>query len=125
MTKGKLSLVLLLVFLMGINLSACSKKAAEEKKTTPKVGPVKMVSHPSTLEGKTVLLRWNGKPNGDLLLTRIGELLVEQVKGVKVVKIWETDKSTAVISDSLEKSQEITEKMANLKPDLVIGAQAD
>jgi ABC-type Fe3+-hydroxamate transport system substrate-binding protein len=125
MTKGKLSLVLLLVFLMGINLSACSKKAAEEKKTTPKVGPVKMVSHPSTLEGKTVLLRWNGKPNGDLFLTRIGELLVEQVKGVKVVKIWETDKSTAVISDSLEKSQEITEKMANLKPDLVIGAQAD
>ena len=125
MAKGKFCLVIVLILLMGMNLSACGKKAAEEKKTTPKVGPVKMVSHPSNLEGKTVLLRWNGKPNGDLFLTRIGELLVEQVKGVKILKIWETDKSTAIISDSLEKSQEITDKIANLKPDLVIGAQAD
>ena len=125
MGKGKFCLVIVLILLMGMNLSACGKKAAEEKKTTPKVGPVKMVSHPSNLEGKTVLLRWNGKPNGDLFLTRIGELLVEQVKGVKILKIWETDKSTAIISDSLEKSQEITDKIANLRPDLVIGAQAD
>ena len=125
MMHRRLCFILFAILLVGLNLTACSKKAAEEKKTTPKVGPVKMVSHPSNLEGKTVLLRWNGKPNGDLFLTRIGELLVEQVKGVKILKIWETDKSTAIISDSLEKSQEITDKIANLKPDLVIGAQAD
>jgi hypothetical protein len=108
---------------VGINLTAC-KKASEEKKT-PKVGPVKVVSHPSTLEGKTVLLRWNGKPNGDNFLSRVGELLTDQVKGIKIIKMWEVDKSTTVISDSLGKSEEITEKMINLKPDIVISAQAD
>ena len=119
----KLRLIFFVILLVAINLSAC-KKAAEEKKT-PKVGPVKMVSHPSTLEGKTVLLRWNGKPNGDHFLTRVAELLTAQVKGIKIIKMWETDKSTAVISDSLEKSEEFTEKMIKLKPDIVISAQAD
>jgi len=124
MMRGRLWLVLFATLLVGLNFTACSKKAAEEKKT-PKVGPVKMVSHPSTLEGKTVLLRWNGKPNGDHFLSRVGELLTAQVKGIKIIKMWETDKSTAVISDSIEKSEEITEKMSKLKPDLVISAQAD
>ena len=119
----KLWLVLFAILLVGINFTAC-KKAAEEKKT-PKVGPVKMVSHPSTLEGKTILFYWNGKPNGDNFLSRVGELLTEQVKGVKIIKMWETDKSTAVISDSLEKSEEFIEKMTKLKPDIVISAQAD
>ncbi len=123
MVRRKRWLILTAFFLAGLGLMAC-QKASEEKKT-PAVGPVKLVPHPSTLEGKTVLLRWNGKPNGDHFLTRIGELLTAQVKGVKVIKMWETDKSTAVISDSLEKSGEITEKMIGLKPDLVISAQAD
>ena len=121
--RRKLWLILFAVLLVGINLTAC-KKAAEEKKT-PKVGPVKMIFHPSTLEGKTVLLYWNGKLNGDNFLSRVGELLTEQVKGIKIIKMWETDKSTAVISDSLGKSEEVTEKMSKLKPDIAISAQAD
>jgi len=52
--------------------------AAREK--MPKVGPVKINAHPASLEGKTVLLRWNGKFNGDKYLTRLGELLSRQVK---------------------------------------------
>ena len=123
MVSRKLWLILFVILLVGMNLTAC-KKAVEEKKT-PKVGSVKMVSHPSTLEGKTVLLRWNGKPNGDNFLSRVGELLTAQVKRIMIIKIWETDKSTAVISDSLEKSEEFTEKMIRLKPDIVISAQAD
>jgi hypothetical protein len=47
--------------------------AASEK--VPKVGPVKINPHPASLEGKTVLLRWNEKMNGDKYLTRVGELL--------------------------------------------------
>ena len=81
--------------------------------------------HPSTLEGKTVLLRWNGKYNGDKFLSRVGELLIEQVKNVRIIKMWETDKSTAVISKNAEVSEQVAASIAKLKPDLVIAAQAD
>jgi hypothetical protein len=105
---------------------ACSKAPKEKTREEGiKVGPVKIVSHPSTLEGKTVLLRWNGKPNGDNFLNRVAELLTEQVKGVKIIKMWEVDKSTAVISGSLKKSEALAEKIVELKPDIVVSAQAD
>ena len=114
------------IALIAVVLGACSKAPKEKPKEEGiKVGPVKMVSHPSTLEGKTVLLRWNGKPNGDNFLNRVAELLTDQVKGVKIIKMWEVDKSTAIISGSLEKSEEFTEKITRLKPDIVISAQAD
>ena len=77
------------------------------------------------MEGKTVLLRWNGKYNGDKFLARVGELLAQQVKGVKVIRLWEMDSTTAAISKNGEMSEEVAGKMAKLKPDLVIAAQAD
>jgi ABC-type glycerol-3-phosphate transport system substrate-binding protein len=116
-------LVLLAVLLVATILSSC-KKATEEKKI-PMIGPVKIDPHPSTLEGKTVVLRWNGKFNGDNFLNRIAELFTEKIKGVRVIKMWEVDRDTAVISDSLEKSEKITAEIAEQKPDIVISAQAD
>ena len=120
---SKKLLLLLMIFFVGVGFLTC-KKATEEKKV-PMVGPVKINAHPKTLEGKTVLLRWNGKFNGDNLLSRVAELLTKQVRDVKVVKMWEVDKTTAAISDSLEKSEEFTEKIVKLKPDIVIASQAD
>jgi hypothetical protein len=116
-------LLIFMVLLVGIDFSAC-KKATEEKKV-PKVGPVKITLHPSTLEGKTVVLRWNGKFNGDNFLNRVAELFTKQVKDIKVIKMWEVDPSTAAISDSLGKSKELMEKIAKFKPHLIIAAQAD
>ena len=114
------------ISLIAMVLGACSKAPKEKAKEEGiKVGPVKMVSHPSTLEGRTVLLRWNGKPNGDNFLNRVAELLTEQVKGVKIIKMWEVDKSTAVISGSLEKSEAFAEEIIKLKPDIVVSTQAD
>jgi hypothetical protein len=72
-----------------------------------------------------VLLRWNGKYNGDKFLSRVGELLIEQVKNVRIIKMWEADKSTALISKNAEVSEQVAASIANLKPDLVIAAQAD
>jgi ABC-type Fe3+-hydroxamate transport system substrate-binding protein len=119
-------LVIGLILLIAMVLVACSKAPKEKAKEKEiKVGPVKMVSHPSTLEGKAVLLRWNGKPNGDHFLNRVAELLTDQVKGVKIIKMWEVDKSTAVISGSLEKSEAFAEKIIELKPDIVVSTQAD
>jgi flagellar basal body-associated protein FliL len=114
--------VLLVMFTMG-GLSVYVR--ASEDKKVPRVGPVKLNPHPITLEGKTVLLRWNGKYNGDRFLSRVGELMTQQVKDVKIIKMWEVDKSTAAISKNAEVSEQVAVSIAKLKPDLVIAAQAD
>ncbi len=87
---------------------------------------VKLNLHPSTLEGKTIMLRWNGKHNGDRFLNRIAELLVKEVKGIKIIKSWEVAPETIEpITGSQERSMELMKKLAAYKPDLVIGSQAD
>ena len=89
------------------------------------ITPMQVTPHPSTLEGKTVLLRWNGKHNGDLFLERIGELLTERIKDIKIVKSWEVAIETAEISQSDGVSKKWADKLASYKPDLVIGSQGD
>lgn len=89
------------------------------------VKPMKVNLHPATLEGKTVVLRWNGKHNGDNFLNRIAELLAQQVKDVKIIKAWETFPETPRSSSGAEASKDFAKKIAGLKPDLVIASQAD
>jgi hypothetical protein len=122
MSRKGLWIGLAIFLIVGI-LSNSGWGAAE--KQIPKVGPVKLNAHPPTLEGKTVLLRWNGKYNGDKFLARLGELLTQQVKNVKILKLWEMDSTTVAISKNGEASEEVANKIARLKPDLVIAAQAD
>jgi hypothetical protein len=123
---SKKLLVLLAIVLLVPEFFASSKSTARPKEQKiPKVGPVKLNPHPSTLEGKTVVLRWNGKFNGDNFLNAKADLLTQRVKGVKVIKMWEVNRDTAVISDSLEKSEKIADEIVARKPDLVIAAQAD
>ena len=119
--KKTFVLILALSF-FAVALSGTALAAAEK---APKVGPVKLNAHPASLDGKTVLLRWNGKFNGDKYLNRVGELLSQKAKGVKIVKLWETDKSTAAISKDLQASEKVATTAAGLKPDLVIAVQAD
>ncbi len=91
-----------------------------------KIEPMEINPHPSTLEGRTVLLRWNGKHNGDKFLDRVAELLVQKVKDIKIIKSWEVAPETVdPISGSQERSMELMKKLAAFKPDLVIGSQAD
>jgi hypothetical protein len=111
------------LILLWLGLLCSSSMAAVEK--APKVGPVKINPHPAGLEGKTVLLRWNGKLNGDKYLIRFGDLLTQQVKNVKILKLWEMDKATAAISKDLPASEQVAVTAAKVKPDLVIAAQAD
>ena len=120
---GFVSLILLLTLfsIEGISINA---RAAENKKV-PKVGPVKLNPHPVSLEGKAVLLRWNGKYNGDKYLSRVGELMTQQLKSVKIIKMWEMEKGTAAISKNSEMSEKVAASIAKIKPDLVIAAQAD
>jgi hypothetical protein len=91
-----------------------------------KVKPMEINPHPLTIEGKTVLLRWNGKHNGDKFLDRLAELLTQKVKGIKIIKSWEVAPETVdPISGSDERSLELMKMLAAFKPDLVIGSQAD
>jgi len=85
----------------------------------------KVIQHPKDLSGKTVVLYWNGKPNGDLFLNRIGELLIEKVNNVKVIKAWEVRPSTKRTDPTGDASRATAEELAGLNPDLVIGAPGD
>ena len=115
----------LLLFVSSLLVVGLSSYVGAKEEKLPKVGPVKLNPHPANLEGKTVLLRWNGKFNGDKYLTRVGELLTQQVKSVKIVRLWEVDKGSAAISKDLQASEQVATSIARLKPDIVIAAQAD
>jgi ABC-type Fe3+-hydroxamate transport system substrate-binding protein len=107
-------------------LAACSASpAATPTQSTTPVTPVKISAHPTTLDGMTVVLRWNSKPNGDLYLNHLADLLTAQYKGIKVIKLWQTEPDTAKISSTDADSAALADKIAALKPDLVIAAQAD
>lgn len=79
----------------------------------------------TTLEGKTVVLRWNGKNNGNVLLDRLAELLAKRFPKTKVVKSYELDPSLNVISANAAESQRISTVLKGMKPDLIIASQAD
>jgi hypothetical protein len=124
---------LLLASLLGLLLApgvSPAKEAVQEWELINPEGvvtikPIELAARLDTLEGKTVALRWNGKPNGDLFLNRIGDLLAEKVKNVKIIKVWETAHDTAVISSNPERSKGITATIVSLKPDIVIASSAD
>ena len=82
---------------------------------------VEVHTHPSTLEGKTVVLRRNEKANSDIFLNRVAALLAEKVEGLKIIKAWEVVPG----SDALYPKPETLKQIAELKPDLVISAQGD
>ncbi|KAB0668857.1 hypothetical protein F6V30_15175 [Oryzomonas sagensis] len=89
------------------------------------IKPVKPAPRLTTLEGKTIVLRWNDKHNGNNMLDRVAELLKEQVPSAKVIKLYEVDKSTIKISGSQKESARIAKVIKDLGADLVIASQAD
>jgi ABC-type Fe3+-hydroxamate transport system substrate-binding protein len=124
--------MLLAVFILStFGLSGCGSKA-ESARTWTLVNPegvvqaqtIELNPHPTSLEGKTVALRWNGKENGNNLLDGVAEQLEKNVKDIKVIKIYETMPETVGYGPA-KMGEEIIDKIKALKPDLIIGAQAD
>ena len=89
------------------------------------IQPVKSAPRLASLEGKTIVLRWNGKHNGNNFLDRIAELLAEKVPSAKVIKLYDLDKSTVKISGSNAESARIAKVIKDLKADIVIASQCD
>jgi hypothetical protein len=123
-------LALTLLALLAMPCVSFSKEVIQEwEMVNPegvvKIEPMEINPHPSSLEGKTVVLRANGKHNSDNFQTRIAELLQKEVKGIKIIKSWEAVPESFRSSQNPDLSKEFAKKIAALKPDLVIGSQCD
>ena len=120
----------ILVGLLGLPSLAAAKERVQEWEVinpsgTISIQPIKPAPRLASLEGKTIVLRWNGKHNGNNYLDRVAELLAEKMPSAKVIKIYELDKSTIKISGSNAESARIAKVIKDLKADIVIGSQAD
>ncbi len=126
-----LSMVTILVGLLGSPVDLLGEERIQEWELINPAGvveikPMKLNPHPLSLEGRTIMLRSNGKHNGDKFLIRVGELLKDKVKDVKIIYSWEVAPETAdPITGSQERSKKFAQRLAGFKPDLVIASQAD
>jgi hypothetical protein len=128
-TKSLLALAILIGFLTVPALTLGKEAVQQWDLINPegaiKIEPMKVNPHPTTLVGKTVVLRANGKHNADNFLNRIAELLQKEVKDIKIIKAWEVAPETNTISQNPDLSKKFAEKIASFKPNLVIASQCD
>jgi hypothetical protein len=128
-SKQKMFWISVLLILM-LPTMALAKEAVQEWRLVNPEGvvnipPMQLAAHPATLDGKTVVLQWNGKTNGDNFMKPIAEMLTQQYKGIKIIKAWEIAPELKTISQNPAVSQKMADKIASWKPDLVIATQAD
>ncbi len=87
MKKRVVSVFAVLFAFLLLSAISFAKEASQEfelvnPESVVKVEPMNINAHPTTLEGKTVVLRANGKHNSDKALDRVAELLQKEVKNV-------------------------------------------
>ncbi len=90
-----------------------------------KVTPIKLAPRITTLEGKTIGLKWNQKPNGNILLDRVAELLKQKYPTAKIIKFYDVEPSTVPQTANDEQARQKAKIIASYKPDIVIGSQCD
>ena len=116
------------VLLLGAFSAQAMEKPQEWELVNPsgviKLAQVEPAKRITSLDGKTVALRWNSKHNGDVVLDHLAELINKRYPSAKVVKTY-TDKSLNTISGTPANSERIAKAVAAVKPDLVIASQGD
>ena len=129
LTRNWLLLPVLAAFCCTAGIAGAAETAQEWELIVPTGEIEKSTVEPAprinSLEGKTVLLRWNGKHNGNLFLDRLAALFAQKYPKTKIVKSYEVDKSINNISANAGNSELYTRSLLSMKPDLVIAAQAD
>jgi len=133
MKKGqfsRLAVFMLLAAWLFMPAYASAKEAVQQWEVVNpagviKVTPIKMAPRIGSLEGKTIALKWNSKPNGNIFLDRVAELLKEKYPTAKIVKIYELEPTTVPQSANQADSDRKAKLIAKYKPDIVIGAQCD
>lgn len=122
-----------LAVMAAVGLFALPATAAEKPQEWEIINPVGVVRKPdikpaprlSSLAGKTIVFRWNGKHNGDKFLQRLSELMAEKEPAAKIVKAWEADPSLNKISGNAAESKRIANSLKAMGADIVIAAQCD
>ena len=82
---------------------------------------IKITGRVADLNGKTIGLFWNGKPNGDIFLNEIGEQLKAKFETVNIVKMWEVKPETRTAFGNPAENHKFMAQNA----DVIIGASAD
>ena len=128
--KSLILWVIMLLTLLLVPQLAIAKETPQEWELIKPEGVVEvrhfdLAPRLTTLEGKTIVLRWNEKHNGNNILDRIAELFKEKVPLAKVIKLYEVDKTTVKISGSNQEAARIARIIKDLKADIVIAAQTD
>ncbi len=127
----KLSQIMILgaALLLCTPMAQAAEQAQEWDLITPtgvikqaRVEPAKRIT---SLDGKTIALRWNGKHNGNVVLDRVAELMTKKYPTTKIIKTYVDDPGLNTISGTPAISSRITNSIAALKPDLVIASQCD
>ena len=116
-----------LSFLIAALLAAGSAAAAEKAQDWELVNPagatrietILLAPRIATLAGKIVGLEWNEKPNGNLFLDRVAELLIEKVPGVKIVKFYDAEPSTVPQSANMEAAAQKARTIRQAEPMVV------
>ena len=123
----------ILGFAAVLSLMAVGNAPAEQPQEWELVNPAGVIERPTvqpaprinTLENKTIVLRWNGKHNGNNVLNRVAEHLAKRVPSAKVIKSYELNPAMNIISGTMAKSLEFADYIKGLNPDLVISSQCD
>ena len=87
--------------------------------------PVAPAARLDSLAGKTIVLRWNGKHNGDVFLEYLATLLAKEVPTANIVKTWEVDNNVGKAAGSQAGSMLHRDIVLGMKPDIVIASQGD
>jgi hypothetical protein len=129
LTRNWLLLQVLAAFCCSAGIAGAAETVQEWELVIPTgvieqahIEPAKRISD---LAGKTVVLRWNGKNNGDLLLDRLAEKLGKDYPTAKVVKSYTADTSLNAITGHINESQRVAKVLKGMSPDIIIAAQAD
>ena len=84
--------------------------------------PVTLAPRIDTFERKRIGLLWNHKPNGDVFLSRVAELLGKKYRDVELIKLWEADAVGPKYHRKVD--AELLDRLAK-GVDLVIASQGD
>ena len=131
--KKTAPLFLAAAFLLALGLSQAVHAAEAPQQEWELINPMGEIEVTSVdpapritdLDGKTVVLRWNGKNNGDVALDHLAVLLGKKYPKAKIVKSYTMDKDINTITGNNEQSMRVANFIKALKPDLVIASTAD
>ena len=83
------------VLLLGAPMAQAVEKPQEWELVNPsgviQVAQVQPAKRITSLEGKTIALRWNSKHNGDVMLNHLADMLANKYRTTNIVKTYESD----------------------------------